>query len=58
MPKSVNPDRIAANKEVVELDADDLKVLDDFVADINKRGAWQRFVYPAFNMPFGFPDKS
>ncbi|KEY65449.1 hypothetical protein S7711_08581 [Stachybotrys chartarum IBT 7711] len=58
VPKSVNPDRIAANKEVVDLDADDLKVLDDFVADINKRGAWQRFVYPAFNMPFGFPDKS
>jgi glycerol 2-dehydrogenase (NADP+) len=58
VPKSVTPERIASNKDTVELDADDLKVLDDFVADINERKAFQRFVYPEFGVNFGFPDKS
>ncbi|KAH7309143.1 NADP-dependent oxidoreductase domain-containing protein [Stachybotrys elegans] len=58
VPKSVKPERIEANKTVVEFDGDDLQVLKDYTEDINKRKAWERFVYPAFNIDFGFPDKS
>lgn len=58
LAKSVNADRIKANKELVALDADDLKALDEYSDDIVAKKEWKRFVYPPFGIDFGFPDKS
>lgn len=57
LAKSVTPSRIEANKAVVDLDAEDIKVLDDYSAQLTKDGKLQRFVYPPFGINFGFPDK-
>lgn len=57
LAKSVNPDRITANKNIVDLDADDLKLLDDYSAEIVSKKEWKRYVYPPFGVQFGFPDK-
>ena len=43
---------------VVDLDAEDMKVLDDYSADLTAKGKLQRFVYPPWGVDFGFPDKS
>ena len=58
LAKSVTPERIKANMELVELDADDLKALTDYSAGLAKSGEIKRFVYPPFGVDFGFPDKS
>jgi len=58
LAKSVTPERIDANKKIITLDAEDLKLLNDYAADIHNNGKWQRFVYPPFGVQFGFPDKS
>jgi diketogulonate reductase-like aldo/keto reductase len=58
LAKSVTPERIDANKNIVDLDADDMKLLNDYAADVHNNGKWKRFVYPPFNVDFGFPDKS
>lgn len=54
----MTPERIKANMEIVELDADDMKVLDDFSAELTAKKGLMRFVYPPFGIDFGFPDKS
>lgn len=56
--KSVTPERIDANKQIVELSAEDMKELDDYAVGLEERKEWKRYVYPAFNVDFGFPDKS
>ncbi|CEJ91466.1 Putative D-galacturonic acid reductase [[Torrubiella] hemipterigena] len=58
LAKSVNPDRIKANTQIVDLDAEDMKLLNDYSDDLTKRGELKRYVYPPFGVDFGFPDKS
>lgn len=53
LAKSVTPSRIDENKTIVDLNSADL----DSLAEISKNG-FTRFVYPAFGVDFGFPDKS
>ncbi|KPM39290.1 D-galacturonate reductase [Neonectria ditissima] len=57
LAKSVTPERISANKKIVELDADDMKTLNDYSDDLAKKGELKRYVYPPFGINFGFPDK-
>ncbi|KAH7176700.1 NADP-dependent oxidoreductase domain-containing protein [Dactylonectria macrodidyma] len=57
LAKSVTPERITANKEIVVLDADDMKILDDYSNDLASKGELKRYVYPPFGINFGFPDK-
>ncbi|ERS98261.1 uncharacterized protein SPSK_06425 [Sporothrix schenckii 1099-18] len=57
LAKSVSDARIEANKTVVDLDAEDVAALDAYSAQLTKDGQLQRFVYPPFGIPFGFPDK-
>ncbi|KAJ4132694.1 H/ACA snoRNP pseudouridylase subunit [Fusarium falciforme] len=58
LAKSVTPERISANKTIVDLDADDMKLLNDYSDDLTKKGELKRYVYPPFGVDFGFPDKS
>lgn len=53
LPKSVTPSRIEQNLKVVELDSSDL----DDLAGIHKTKGLKRYVYPAFGVDLGFPDK-
>ncbi|KAI1322184.1 Aldo/keto reductase-like protein [Xylariaceae sp. FL0255] len=57
LPKSVTESRIKSNLEIVELDADDMKLLNDYSAKVTKDSKLERFVYPPFGIYFGFPDK-
>lgn len=52
--KSVQISRIDQNNKIIDLDAEDMKALDN----IHKSVGIRRYVYPAFNVDFGFPDKS
>jgi diketogulonate reductase-like aldo/keto reductase len=57
--KSVNPARIKENKEsLIALDAEDMKILNSYSNELQKTGKLMRYVYPAFGVDFGFPDKS
>lgn len=58
LAKSVTPQRIKANLEIIKLDAEDVKLLQDYSDELTKAGKVQRFVYPPFGIDFGFPDKS
>ena len=58
LAKSTNLERIRANLEIVDLDDDDMKLLAEYSEDLKQKGQLQRFVYPPFNVDFGFPDKS
>ncbi|RDL36176.1 putative aldehyde reductase [Venustampulla echinocandica] len=58
LAKSVNPERIKANMELIKLDDTDMKVLNDYSRDLESSGKVVRYVYPAFGVDFGFPDKS
>ncbi|KAK4149155.1 D-galacturonate reductase [Chaetomidium leptoderma] len=58
LAKSVTPERIDDNMNLVDLDADDVELLDDYSNKLTKEGKLQRFVYPPFGVDFGFPDKS
>ena len=58
LPKSTNPDRIAANAKLIELDAEDQKLLSGYSEQLVKEGKLHRYVYPPFGVDFGFPDKS
>ncbi|KAL2758380.1 hypothetical protein ACRALDRAFT_2100206 [Sodiomyces alcalophilus JCM 7366] len=58
LAKSTSPDRIKANLQTVALDAEDTKLLTDYSADLVAKKELKRYVYPAFNVDFGFPDKS
>jgi diketogulonate reductase-like aldo/keto reductase len=57
LAKSVTESRIKSNLEIVDLDADELKILTDYSDVLAKEGKLQRFVYPPFGIHFGFPDK-
>ncbi|KAF4119905.1 glycerol 2-dehydrogenase (NADP+) [Geosmithia morbida] len=57
LAKSVNPDRIIANKDIIDLDTSDLNVLDDYSNDLARKKELKRYVYPPFGINFGFPDK-
>jgi diketogulonate reductase-like aldo/keto reductase len=57
LAKSVNTDRIKANMDIVKLDESDMKILNDYTAELTKEGKLTRYVYPAFGVDFGFPDK-
>ena len=39
------------------LDADDMKILNDYSDDLASKGELKRYVYPPFGINFGFPDK-
>ncbi|KAK3943916.1 D-galacturonate reductase [Diplogelasinospora grovesii] len=58
LAKSVTPERITANKELVDLDDEDTKLLNDYADKLTSEGKVQRYVYPPFGVDFGFPDKS
>jgi len=58
LAKSVTPERIDENLNLVDLDAQDMKVLNDWSDKLTKEGKLMRFVYPPFGVEFGFPDKS
>lgn len=57
LAKSVTESRIKANLEIVDLDADDLKILNDYSDALARDGKLERYVYPPFGINFGFPDK-
>jgi diketogulonate reductase-like aldo/keto reductase len=58
LAKSVTPERINANRNLVQLDESDLKLLDDYSNELTKAGQLKRYVYPPWGIDFGFPDKS
>ncbi|PTB44981.1 H/ACA snoRNP pseudouridylase subunit [Trichoderma asperellum] len=58
LAKSVTPSRIKSNLEIVALDDEDMKLLNDYSDDLTKKGELKRYVYPPFGIDFGFPDKS
>jgi diketogulonate reductase-like aldo/keto reductase len=58
LAKSVTPQRIKENLNLIKLDDEDMKLLNDYSNDLVKNGKVQRFVYPPFGVDFGFPDKS
>lgn len=58
LAKSVTPERIKANMNIIKLDDEDMKTLNDWSDKLTKEGKLQRFVYPPFGIDFGFPDKS
>jgi hypothetical protein len=43
--------------DIVTLDESDMKILNDYTAELTKEGKLMRYVYPAFGVDFGFPDK-
>lgn len=53
LPKSVTPSRIEDNLKTVKLDSSDMDALEG----IHKKKGITRFVYPAFGVNLGFPDK-
>lgn len=57
LAKSVTESRIKANLEIVDLDTEDLKILNDYSNSLVKEGKVERYVYPPFGINFGFPDK-
>jgi len=58
LAKSVTPARIKANMDLVKLDDSDMKILNDYSDQLAKEKKFVRYVYPAFGVDFGFPDKS
>jgi D-galacturonate reductase len=58
LSKSITPERIKANLQIIKLDDADMKILNDYTAELTKQGKLTRYVYPAFGVDFGFPDKS
>ena len=58
LAKSVTPERIKANMDLIILDESDMKVLTDYSKGLEKSGKLVRYVYPEFGVDFGFPDKS
>lgn len=58
LAKSVTPSRISQNLNLVPLDSTDLEEINAFIADTAAKKGFTRYVYPAFGVDFGFPDKS
>jgi glycerol 2-dehydrogenase (NADP+) len=57
LAKSVNPARIDANKNLIELDQSDMDTIAKYSSELEKNKAFVRYVYPPFGVQFGFPDK-
>lgn len=57
LAKSVTPSRIEANRELIELDAEDMATIAKFTDESVAKNGFTRFVYPPFGVNFGFPDK-
>ncbi|KAJ8124594.1 hypothetical protein O1611_g9045 [Lasiodiplodia mahajangana] len=57
LAKSVTESRIKANLEIADLDAEDMKILNDYSDALTREGKLERYVYPPFGIKFGFPDK-
>ncbi|KAF7716207.1 Aldo/keto reductase family protein [Penicillium ucsense] len=58
LAKSVNPDRIEANrKDLIRLDDDDMATIQKYIDELAATNSFQRLVFPAFGKTFGFPDK-
>jgi diketogulonate reductase-like aldo/keto reductase len=57
LAKSVTPERIKENMNIIKLD-EDMKLLNDYSDFLTKNKKLMRFVYPPFGVDFGFPDKS
>lgn len=58
LAKSISPKNIKANMETINLDAQDMKLLNDYSTDLTNNKKLTRYVYPPFGIDFGFPDKS
>lgn len=58
LAKSVTPERIKANMELVELSKDEMASLTAYSQDLADKKQLLRYVYPPFGIDFGFPDKS
>lgn len=58
MAKSITPNRIAENNNLVILDATDQDEMNSFLESVKAKAAFTRYVYPAFGVDFGFPDKT
>lgn len=50
-------ERIKANRELITLEAGDLKILNGYAEGLEESGKVVRYVYPAFGVNFGFKDK-
>lgn len=58
LAKSVTPERIEANRnDLIHLDAEDMATIQTYSDTLAATNSFQRFVYPAFGVDFGFPDK-
>jgi len=58
LAKSVTPERIKANLEIIDLDDADIKQIYSYSEELEREGKLVRYVYPPFGVDFGFPDKS
>ena len=58
LAKSVNPSRIDGNRKLIKLDQSDMDSLNSYSQDLKTRGELKRYVYPSFDVDFGFPDKT
>ncbi|CAK7200663.1 H/ACA snoRNP pseudouridylase subunit [Sporothrix eucalyptigena] len=55
LAKSSNLDRISANKHIVDLDASDMKVLNDYSDELARTGKLKRYVDRDYGIDLGFP---
>ncbi|KKA28502.1 hypothetical protein TD95_002884 [Thielaviopsis punctulata] len=58
LAKSVTPQRIKDNFDLVALSEEDMAELTAYSDSLAGAGKLQRYVYPEFGVDFGFPDKS
>ncbi|POR36831.1 Uncharacterized protein TPAR_02969 [Tolypocladium paradoxum] len=58
LAKSVAPSRIEENCQIIELDESELGEINQVVESLQKSGGSTRYVYPAFGVDLGYPDKS
>ncbi|KAJ6032157.1 hypothetical protein N7540_002889 [Penicillium herquei] len=58
LAKSVTPARIEANrKDLIKLDAEDMAIIKKYSDSLAATNSFERYVFPAFGVTFGFPDK-
>lgn len=57
LAKSVTPHRIEQNMSLVKLEQTELDAIDAFIQSVADERGFTRYVYPAFGVDFGFPDK-
>ncbi|KAJ5725574.1 uncharacterized protein N7483_006931 [Penicillium malachiteum] len=58
LAKSVTPSRIEANrKDLIKLDAEDVATIKKYSDSLAATNSFERYVFPAFGVTFGFPDK-